>query len=142
AKMKIRCQIEGEPDVAIWTRTQIMSVQPHVRIRHCAIKLDAEVAVLYVVWQCECLAVPSRPENRQRAGVGIQLGIEWSLNRPIVRQAKLCPFGIIEAGLFCPFGFAFEEAPSVVKADTSLIGNLHTARSPDAGQRKQKTTYN
>jgi hypothetical protein len=72
----------------------------------------------------------------------IQLGIEWSFNRPIVRQAELCPFGIIEAGLFAALGLALEEAPAVVKADATFIRNLQTARRTGTRQCEQKTTNN
>src|SRR5262249_19197051 len=111
-------------------------------VGHCAVKLDAEIAVFDVRRQRERLAIPSRPKDRQRAGMRIQLRIKRSLNRPIVRQAKFWPFGIIEAGLFCAFGLALEEAPAVVKADATLIGNLHAARSTCARRREQKITDN
>ena len=121
AEMQIRRQIECKSDVAIRTRAQLMPVQPDVRVRHSAVKLDAEVAVFDVIGQGERLAVPSRSEDRQRAGVRIQLGIKRPFNGPVVRQAQLDPFGIIKAGLLGAFGLAFQETPAVVEADALLV---------------------
>jgi hypothetical protein len=52
--------------------------------------------------------------------MGILLGIERTLDGPIVRQAQFGPGGILEAGLFGAGGLALEEAPAVVEIHVAL----------------------
>src|SRR6185312_8361550 len=100
SEVEIRSQVECKTDVPIRAATQLFAVDPDGRVRHRAIDFDAEIAPPRAVRQSERLPVPTRPEDRQRAGVRIQLGIKGTFDGPIVWKAKLPPLGVVKSRAF------------------------------------------
>jgi hypothetical protein len=142
AEVKIRSQVESETDVSVRPPSQFLPVQPHGRVRHGAIEFDAEVPALAALWNRERFPVPSRSKDGQRPGMRIQLGIERTFDRPIVRQAHLAPLGIVEVRTFGAFGRALEEPPVAVEVDAALAGDRDRRRRREgcANRRQPRQT--
>ena len=70
------------------------------------------------------LAIPGDAEKGEAAIVRIELAIERTFDRPIVRQVERTPGGIAESGLLRAGRFAFEEAPVVGDPDPPVGADL------------------
>ena len=90
-EVQMRRQVERETDVSVRPAAQFLSVEPDGASLTLRRRIRREVSALARVGKCESFAVPARAEDRQRPGMRIQLRIERTFDRPIVRQAHLAP---------------------------------------------------
>ena len=121
-EIQVRREVQAEAYVAVRTPAQLMPVQPHLRIGHSAVELDAEVFSLSAGRKRERLAIPAGAEDGQRAGVRVELRIERTFDRPIVGQPDGAPRGIVELWSFGARSFTFVEPPAIVEAEPALTG--------------------
>src|SRR6266849_3430226 len=93
-----------------------MSIQPDLGVRHRPIELDCKIFAFSVRRQAKALAVPTGAERRQRAGVRVDLAVKGSFDRPIMRQSKYAPRGVVKLRSLCSLRFASVEPPSLIEA--------------------------
>src|SRR5579885_338744 len=118
-------EVAGKADVPVRAAADFLAVDPDVRIVHGAVEFEREIAVAEALRDGEMFAVPAGAEDRQRAGVGVQMRIEWAFDRPIVRQTDFAPRAVLEIGSLGSSGFAFEEAPAIVEG-LAAFGGAHS----------------
>ncbi len=121
--MQQRREVEAESDVAVRTAPQFLAIEPDVRVGHRPVELDRETAAGGTRRQREGFPIPPGARNRQRAGVWIELGIEWPRDRPIVRQPDCAPRRVVELRHFGAFRITTEESPALVEALPAFAGN-------------------
>src|SRR5437660_12037841 len=98
-----------------------MPVQPYLRVRHGSIELDCKISAVGASRQAKALAVPTGAERRQSAGVRIDLAVKRPLDRPIMRQSKRAPFGVVKRGPPCCLRFASAAPPSLIESLAALV---------------------
>ena len=86
------------------------------------------------------LAIPGDAEEGEAAIVRIELAVERTFDRPIVRQVERAPGGIAESGLLRARRFALEEAPVLGDADPPVGADLDFRGSAgsDGGEAQQQ----
>src|SRR5919108_1593 len=125
---KLRSQVEGEGAVSVGTSAEVVAVDPDVRVRHRAVEFDGEETALQVIRDGERLPIPACTRNGKRAGMWIELGIERTFNRPVMRQPYLAPLRVVEIRFFGAIGSIIEKEPAVIEADPAFA-RIDVARS-------------
>src|SRR5262245_22416499 len=94
-------QLVLKADITIRALPQMVAVDPHIAIRHHAIKFDKDSALDIIRGKRKTLVIPP-DASRQEASCTARrvLLVEWAFNAPIVGYIELAPGSIIELRIF------------------------------------------
>src|SRR5690349_12125083 len=113
------------------------AVDPHIAVRHHAVKLDEITLCLASAGNRKMLSIPSDAGRKKSASAtgGILL-IEWTVNAPVVGQRNLRPRVVVELAFLCLRRIAPEKQPSSVPIRDNP--RIDSARRGDAQHQRQR----
>ena len=97
ADIQVRRQVVAEPEIAKGTKSQQVSVHPHLAVHVDAIKIDEHLLAFGFFGNRKALAIPTHPTRQipHRHAVG-HIRVQLLLDAPVVRHIQRPPGGIVE----------------------------------------------